>query len=343
MRRNRAFLLAAAFLATVHVLVLLAGFVAPYDYATQNRSLPLAPPTRLHFFDNQGNFHFRPFVYPWVPRPDQLGSYDEDRTRLLPVRLFVRGEEGNLFGFLPIRLRLFGVDPPGQIFLLGTDALGRDQLSRMIYGGQISLFAGLLAASLSLGTGLMVGMLAGYHGRWADALLMRIAEVFLSLPWIYLLFALRAFLPLHIPPAHAFLLVVGATGMIGWARPARLIRGVVWSARERNYVLAARGFGASGFYILRRHILPHTLGIAFTQAALLIPQCILAEVTLSFLGLGVGEPMPSWGNMLASLQNYNVLVAGWWNFLPGLMLIPVFLSYQLIADGLQKKRDFIPL
>lgn len=343
MWKNGKFSLAAAFLGTVHLLALLAGWVAPYDYATQNRSLPLAPPTRLHFFDSEGKFHFRPFVYPWVPNTARLGGYEEDRARPLPVRFFVPGEEGTILGVVPVRLRLFGVDAPGQIFLLGTDDLGRDQFSRMIYGGQISLLAGLLAASLSLGAGLILGMLAGYHGRWADELLMRVAEVFLSLPWIYLLFAVRAFLPLHIPPSQAFLLVVAVTGLIGWARPARLIRGMVLSARERNYVLAARGFGASGFYILRRHILPHTLGITFTQAALLIPQCILAEVTLSFLGLGIGEPMPSWGNMLASLQHYNVLVAGWWNFLPGLILIPIFLSYQLVADGLQKRLEFTPL
>src|SRR5258707_13534918 len=131
---------------------------------------------------------------------------------------------------------------------------------------------------------------------------MRFAEIFITIPWFYLLIAVRAFLPLQISPVAAFLLVVAVIGMVGWGRPARLVRGVVLSARERNYVLAARGFGASDFYLIRRHIAPQTFGLLLTQAALLVPQYILAEVTLSFLGLGVSEPEPSWGTMLSAFR-----------------------------------------
>ena len=145
---------------------------------------------------------------------------------------------------------------------------------------------------------------------------------------------------MHISPTVAFFLLVVVIGTVGWARPARLIRGVVLSARERKYVLAARGFGASDFYLLRRHILPQTMGVFLTQAALLIPQYILAEVTLSFLGLGVGEPVPSWGNMLGSLQQYHILASYWWMLAPALVLVPVFWGYQVLADFLHERLEF---
>jgi ABC-type microcin C transport system permease subunit YejE len=147
---------------------------------------------------------------------------------------------------------------------------------------------------------------------------MRGSEVFMALPWIYPLFAVRAFLPLHLGAQQSFFLLVAVIGLTGWARPARLVRGVVLSAKHRDYVLAARGFGASNFYLLRRHILPETFGVVLTQAAVLIPQYILAEVTLSFLGLGVSEPAPSWGNMLADMQKLYVSESYWWMFAAGL-------------------------
>ena len=164
---------------------------------------------------------------------------------------------------------------------------------------------------------------------------MRLTELFLALPWLYLLFTVRAFLPLHISPAHAFLLLIAVVGVTGWARPARLVRGLALSARERDFVLAARGFGASNLHLLCRHILPETYGVLLTQAALLIPQYILAEVVLSFLGLGVSEPSASWGTMLGSLQQYHVLVSYWWMLIPGFALIPLFAAYYTLADALR--------
>jgi peptide/nickel transport system permease protein len=228
--------------------------------------------------------------------------------------------------------RLFGVREPGVIFLLGSDAYGRDVFSRLLYGGRVSLFTGLLAAFLSLGLGLALGTAAGFYGGWLDRLLMRAGELVMALPWLYLLLAVRAFLPLYITSVQAFFLIVVIIGGVGWVRPARLIRGVVLSARERGFVLAARGFGASDAYLIRRHILPLTAGVVLTQATVLIPQYILAEVALSFLGLGVGEPVPSWGNMLAEAQQYHSLVAHGWMLAPGFAIIPVLLGYLLLAD-----------
>jgi peptide/nickel transport system permease protein len=318
---------ALAALIVIHAVVLLAGFLAPYDPGSQDRSLPYAPPTRIHLVDPQGKLHTRPFVYQWKPITGTGTDYREDQSVAYPIRFFPSGAEYKILGMVASRRHLFGAEKPARIFLIGSDTYGRDQFSRLLYGGQISLFAGLLATALSLTLGVAIGATAGYYGTWVDEVLMRGAEIFLALPWLYLLFTVRAFLPLHIAPNQVFLLLIIVIGAIGWARPARLIRGVVLSAKEREYVLAARGFGASDVYILRRHILPQVYGVALTQAAVFIPRYILAEVTLSFFGLGVTEPAPSWGNMLAMLQQYNVLESYWWMFLPALILIPVFLAY----------------
>ena len=330
-------------LAAVHAAIVFAGFLAPYGFANQDRELPFAPPTRIHFFDAQGKFHPRPFVYGLVPDPSQPNAYTIDTTQEYPVHFFVAGAPYKIAGILPARVHLFGIDEPGRILLFGSDAFGRDQFSRFLYGGQLSLLAGLLAAAISVTLGMLIGGLAGFYGGWIDEALRRGGDLFLALPWLYLLFAVRAALPLHVSQGQVFLLLVTVMGLIGWARPARLIRGVALSAKERNFVLAARGFGASNAYILRRHVLPQAYGVVLTQITLLIPQYILAEVTLTFLGLGVGEPMPSWGSLLSSLQQYYVLASYWWMFLPALFLMPLFLAYYLVADALQERLKSVPL
>jgi len=328
---------AVIFLGLVHAVIIFAGFLAPYEPITQHRELPFAPPMRLHFLDSQGHWHLHPFVCEPELRPGTFYEYDESCTRQYPVRWFVTGSQYRLAGMLASHTHLFGVDPPAQIFVLGTDNYGRDMFSRILYGGRVSLSAGLLAAAISLLLGALVGTISGFYGRWVDESFMRLAELFVVLPWLYLLLAVRAFLPLHITPLHAFFLVVAVIGTIGWARPARLVRGIVLSAKTRKYVLASRGFGASDSYILRRHVLPHTYGVLLTQAALLVPQYVIAEVTLSFFGLGLNEPLPSWGNLLSVLQQYNVLVSYWWMFAPALALVIVSFSYLLGADALQRK------
>jgi peptide/nickel transport system permease protein len=246
------------------------------------------------------------------------------RERAFPIRFGVDG-------------RLFGVDSPGVVFLLGTDGYGRDVLSRVLHGGRISLIAGLAAAVLSLALGLAFGVAAGYFGGWPDRLLMRGGELFMALPWLYLLLGARAALPLHIDAGPALVGMVAILGCVGWVRPARIIRGVALSARERGFVLAARGFGASHFYLMRRHILPATLSAALTQTTVLIPQYLLAELALSFLGLGIGEPTPSWGNMLAEARQYHAIVAHPWVLAPGLAVVPVLLGFVLLADRLVEK------
>jgi peptide/nickel transport system permease protein len=308
---SKILILVLIFLGWMHAAVVWADRLAPYEYDQQYRDFSYAPPTRIHWDGG------RLVVYGL--EADAGGEYREDASRRYPLRFLFRG-------------RLFGVEAPGRLFLLGTDGYGRDILSRVLYGGRISLLTGLLAAALAVGIGWMLGTAAGFFGGWLDEVVMRGSELFLALPWLYLLLAVRAFLPLHIGPVQAFLLLVAIIGGVGWVRPARLVRGVALSARERPFVLSARGFGAGPLHLLRRHIVPFTLPVALTQASVLIPQYILAEVTLSFLGLGVGEPVPSWGNMLAEARHFDALTAHPWLLAPGLAAIPALLAYLILSD-----------
>jgi peptide/nickel transport system permease protein len=330
-------------LAALHIPILFAGFFAPYGFSEQNRNQAFAPPSRIHFVDVYGSFHMRPFIYGLNNDPSTFGAYVINPQETYPLRFLVQGASYRVLGLLPADVHLFGVVGPGRLYLMGTDGYGRDQLSRFLYGGQISLAAGIVAAALSLLLGTVVGACAGFYGSWIDSMVMRGGDIFLALPWLYLLFAVRAALPLHVTQWQVLLLLVVVIGLIGWARPARLIRGVVLSAKERNFVAAARGFGASDLYLLRRHVLPQTYGVMLTQMTLLIPQYVLAEVTLTFLGLGVGEPMPSWGSLLSVLQQYYVLTSYWWMFLPAALLVPLFLAYFGTADALQEHLKSVPL
>ena len=345
MIRNKKLVVSAIALVLIQIPVIGAGFFAPYDPTVQNRDVPSSPPTSVHFADSRGRFHFRPFVCRWIGNTSSSGyqGSHEDCSKTSSLRFFVRNETVYDGQVRKSSRHLFGTDGAEKLLLLGTDEYGRDQFSRLLYGGQTSLGAGLLATGLSLGLGLVFGCIAGYLGSWVDDVIMRAAELFMALPWIYLLFAVRAFLPLNLDARQAFILLIGVIGSTGWARPSRLIRGVILSVKQRAYVLAARGFGVSSMSIIRRHILPEVSSVVLTQAALLIPQYILAEVTFSFLGLGVSEPQPSWGSMLASLQNYYVLTAHWWTFASGLVLVPIFFLFYSLADSLQRSVQIFDL
>lgn len=329
MLRQRKVAIALAIFAAANLCLLLAGFLAPYPAAEQHRDFAYAPPTRIHFVDASGRFHLRPFVYSPVAVDGDVFSYREDRGTSYPIHFFVRRAT---------ELQAFAVRDPVNIFLFGTDGFGRDIFSRVLYGGRISIAAALLATLLSLTIGAVVGAIAGHFGGIADAGVMRAAELALALPWIYLLLALRAVLPLHLGTAQTFLLISAVIGALGWARPARLVRGVVLSARERPFVVSARGFGASEWYLLRRHVLPQALGIIITQAVILVPQFITAEATLSFLGLGMNEVVPSWGNMLSAFQHVQVMSSYWWMAAPIIALVLVSGSYFALADVLDVER-----
>ena len=323
--RNKRLSVIVGALVSVHLVAVLAGFFAPYSYREQNRATPRAAPTNIRFIDDEGRWHARPFIH-------AAGGRD-----VVPLSFFVRGSSYELFGLVRSDLHLFGVDEPHRVFVLGTDALGRDYFSRLLYSGQLSLTAGLMAAVLALATALVLGAAAGYGGRALGGVIMWTGDVFLSLPWIYMLLAARAFLPLDMEPGETFLVIVMLLGVLGWAAPMRIVRGIVLSAKEREFVDAARSAGAGHVHILTRHVLPQTYSMLATQAALLIPAYMLAEVTLSFVGLGVGEPRPSWGNMLAELPRTSVLSQEPWTFAPAILLVTVTWLYHSVLSSLQKR------
>ena len=310
----------------VYAVVLAAPIVAPYDPAAQHREYPLAPPTRVHVIDRDGRFHVRPFVY---------GEDADGATKAYPLRVLARSPDE----FEPRggSRRLVSVDAPANLFLFGTDTLGRDQFSRLVYGGRISLGVGLFATTLALGAGLLLGCIAGYSGGWIDAAVMASSDVFMALPWLYLLLALRAALPLDVAPARALASIVIVIGLAGWARPARLVRGVVLSVRGRDFVAAASASGATPVRVLRSHVAPAAVSVALTQASILIPQYTLAEITLSFFGIGIGEPTPSWGAMMGVMLRQELSIAHWWLAAPAAALIGVSLLYHATADALQRR------
>lgn len=223
--------------------------------------------------------------------------------------------------------------PPGARFPLGSDGLGRDQLSRLLYGARVSLVSGTLAALAAVGVGGMLGALAGSRGPLADSLLMRLADLSMALPWTYALLAVRAALPMEMPPAATFGIMMLVLGVVGWARPARIVRGIVVSCRSADYVLAARSFGASNLYVLWNHLLPEARSALAVQFVLAVPQYLMAEATLSFLGLGFSDGYPSWGNLLASLLRLNVLTGYWWMTLPAVLFGLVLACYHAAGRG----------
>jgi peptide/nickel transport system permease protein len=322
-------------LAAIHFVFFLAEFFAPYDAVTQHRQLPYSPPTRIHWVGNDGRLSY-PFVYRFAEHEGEFDYFTEDRRIRYPIHAFPSTAKYTIGGVVSWDRRLFGVDAPAYIFVMGSDAYGRDLFSRFLFGGRISLVSAAAATALSLTFGAILGVVAGFYGGWADALIMRCVELFMAIPWLYLLLILRGLLPLHTSPEKASFFFIAVVGLIGWARPARLVRVVVMSAKEQRHLLAARSFGASDFYLARCHIVPEIRGLVLTQSTILVPQYVLAEVALSFFGLGIGEPTPSWGGMLANLQQYHVLTSKWWMFLPGLMCIPVMLSYGLVSRSLHE-------
>ena len=220
--------------------------------------------------------------------------------------------------------------PSGQHWL-GTDDYGRDVFSRFLAGANWSVLAGASATALTLLLGWFAGGLAGFRRGWVDQLLMRVGDLVLSLPWLYVLIGLRAVLPLSMQPRMAVATMLFLIAAVSWARPARLVRGVVLSLSERGYVEAARGFGVPEFKIFLRHVLPGTWGLLAAQTLVLFPRFMLAEVTLSFLGLGVGEPEPSWGGLILGLKQAWILHEQWWRLLPVCLMVPLFLSCAVSA------------
>jgi len=263
-----------------------------------------------------------------------------DTSQRYPLRLFPRGAPYRLFGFVRGDRHLFGVEAPGRIYLLGADDTGRDVWTRLLYGSQVSLTVGIVGIAISFTLGLLLGGVSGYFGGWVDTLIMRSTELLLSIPGLYLIVALRGVFPLDLPSQQTYLAIVAILSFIGWASLARVIRGMVLSLRQAEYVLAAQAMGASSLRIIVRHILPNTMSFTIVAATVAVPGYILGEVFLSFLGVGVQPPAASWGNMLNAARSERVLTSFPWMLLaPGVAILLTVMAFNFFGDGLRDALD----
>jgi peptide/nickel transport system permease protein len=307
-----------------------AGFLAPYDYGAQSRSEPSAPATRIHFSG------LTPIVHPRRLEDALRRTYIEDTSLAFPVGFFVRGYSYRLFGIVETDVHLFGLRNTSgiapRINLLGTDQLGRDRFSRLLYAVRFSLivaFFGVLVACL---VGILIGGVSGYAGRLVDTLLMGATDAMLALPALILILGVRAAFPLELPLTRAALLLLLIFALTGWAEMARLTRGLVLSLRKREFVIAAVALGVGRTRVLFRHILPNILPSLRTRALLLLPTFLLAEVALSYLGVGLQEPEPSLGNMLTAASDLDLLRSQPFSILsPALAVLFFTLGVRLIG------------
>ena len=337
-RRDRVALTGACVLAALYLGALFAGFLAPRGLDERDPNHAFHPPTALYLRAPDGGWT-RPYVCASRLESLALHTYVEDCSQRFPVRLLARGASYRLGGVLDSDLHLFGVESPGVLFPFGSDRYGRGILSRLLHGSQISLSIGLVGITLSMLIALAGGGVAGYLGGRTDFWLMRLVEVILALPGLYLILVLRDAFGTDLDSTTTYLVVVVVLAFIGWASNARVIRGMVLSLREQDYVLAARAMGCSSWTIITRHLLPNTLSFVIVTATLTVPYYILGEVALSFLGVGITEPQASWGNMLHQANNVRFLTDFPWIVTPGFFIFVTVMAWNFVGDGLRDATD----
>jgi peptide/nickel transport system permease protein len=325
-KRNRVAMLCSFLLGLLILSAIFANFIAPYKYDDENRDFSFCPPTQVEFLD-QGHLT-TPFVYGRKLTFNDMHArvYVIDHTQRYPLHFFKHGH-------------LFGVHEPARMYIFGADSRGRDLFSRIIHGGRISLSIGLIGVTISFALGLLIGGIAGYFGGWTDSVLMRICEMFMMVPSFYLMLALRAAVPDNFNSLQIYLSVVVILAFIGWASLARIIRGMALSLRERDYVLAAKTMGLSDVAIITRHILPHTISYSLAALMLSIPSYILAETGLSVLGLGIEDPIPSWGNLLSEAMGIIPIQFAPWILIPGIFILVTVVCFNVIGDAMRDAFD----
>ncbi len=326
----------------LYFVVLLAEFFAPYGAFDRHNEYLLAPPISLHFIDEQGNFHLQPFVYNLTNKLDRKTfqrAFVEDTSQRFPLKFFVHGESYQLLGVIQSDIHLFGVDAPGHFFPFGTDSLGRDLLSRMLLGARTSLFVGLLGLTIGFVLGLFFGGISGYYGGGIDLFVQRLTEFLQSLPTLPLWMALAALVPPEWTTIQVYFGISTVLAIIGWTSLARVIRGKLFSLREEDYVMAARLSGLSESAIITRHLLPGFSSYLIVYLTLAVPQMILGETALSYLGLGIRAPAVSLGTLLQDGQNVQTVTLSPWLLIPGALVILIVVAFNFLGDGLRDAVD----
>ena len=338
--RNKLAVLGGVLIILLYTAALFADFLAPYDFTKRNVPYKYAPPSTIYFRDEAG--WSRPYIYSRTSRLNVLeGRMDwiEDTSQKYYLRLFVRGDSYRLLGFIPASLRLFGVDEGGYLTIWGADLLGRDLYSRILAGSRVSLTAGLLGVIISLFLGATIGAISGYMSGTVDLVVQRIIEFMNSFPQLPIWLAISAALPPTWSSVQIYIGVVTVLALVQWGGLARAVRAKVLAYRRSEYVLAAEASGANARWIMFKHLLPSVTSHIIVTATLAVPVMILAESTLSFLGVGIQAPMTSWGVLLQDAQNVQSMALRPWMLLPGLAIFIAVLAFNFFGDGLRDAAD----
>lgn len=328
-------------LGLIYLALFLADFIAPYTKDFSDRTMAYVPPSKIFVIDENGKLS-KPYTYNYVRNFDSENlriTYDLDRSQKHYIKFFSKGEPYKFLGLIPMKRHLVTTDREGRLFLLGADINGRDVFSRLLFGGRISMTIGFLALFVLFPIGLLYGGIAGYFGGVVDTLMMRFAEAVMSIPSFYLLIILASILPSGMTSVQRFMLIVIILALIGWAGFARVVRGMVLSIKNQEFVQAAKSIGASRLRIIVKHILPQTASFVIVAMTLSVPSYILSESGLSFLGLGIQQPDASWGNMLKEAQEYTNIIYRPWLLTPGFLIFIAVLAFNLIGDTIRDVLD----